>query len=95
MRYLLPSWWNTEKKQSYIQYGSHTASTWWSLRAAPEKGDFVEHYGDPQMPMQVRMFCEEIYGAGPGGQSGKTMRDMMVSTENGSFSGYTSNFSLA
>lgn len=31
---------------------------------ATEKSDITEHYGNPTMPMQLRMLREEIYGRG-------------------------------
>lgn len=59
------------------------SGAWESLSAAPEKADFIEHYGDSRMPMQLRMFAEVVYGSGPGGQDGKVMMEMMARSEGG------------
>lgn len=40
---------------------------WSDLTLAVEKGDIVEHYNDPLMPMQLRMLGEQIYGSRLGG----------------------------
>ena len=52
-----------------------------------EKGDVIEHYGDPRIPMQLRMFAEAVYGRGPGGSNGAGMRAMMVAMEGGGMAG--------
>lgn len=79
---LLPSWWSEEKTSECIQLGMR--NTGWSSLATPvEKSDIVEHYGDPVMPMQMRMFGEQVYGRGPGGQSGAGMMKMQMVMEGG------------
>lgn len=79
---LLPAWWNAEKEEECKRAGG-VRGAWESLSAAPEKADFIEHYGDSRMPMQLRMFAEAVYGSGPGGQDGKAMMEMMARSEGG------------
>jgi splicing suppressor protein 51 len=57
------------------------------LACAVEKSDIVEKYGNPLMPMQLRMFAEQVYGRGPGGQSGAGMIQMQMMAENGGAGG--------
>ena len=57
---------------------------WSRLDCCVEKGDIIKHYdGNPLMPMQLRMFVEEVYGTGPGGQSGKLMLATQMMAESG------------
>lgn len=35
------------------------------------------------MPMQLRMFGEQVFGAGPGGQNGTEMRKFQMMAEDG------------
>lgn len=79
---LLPSWWTKEKSTACVAFGLRHQS-WSSLSGAPEKGDFIEHYGDRLMPMQLRMLREVIDKRGPGGQDGTSMRKMMMAKEAG------------
>ena len=57
--------------------------SWGGLHTCVEKDDIVKYYGNPTMPMQLRMLGEEIYGSGPAGMNGAAMRRMMISGENG------------
>lgn len=59
----------------------NATTNWCSLEAGPEKSDMIEHYSDPQIPMQMRMFGEQVYGNGPGGQDGAAMLRMMMTME--------------
>lgn len=77
---LLPPWWDAAKKRECERLGMDS-SQWYSLRAAVEKSDIVEHYGDPRFPMQLRMFAEAVYGRAPGGFSGGAMRQVMMAME--------------
>ncbi|RCI15868.1 hypothetical protein L249_1939 [Ophiocordyceps polyrhachis-furcata BCC 54312] len=79
---LLPSWWTGEKKKECEALGM-SRSQWHSLNSALPKSDVVEHYGDPQFPMQLRMFGEAVYGSAPGGTDGTAMRRMMAAMEKG------------
>ncbi|KAE8336067.1 hypothetical protein BDV24DRAFT_178855 [Aspergillus arachidicola] len=81
-RGLLPPWWSPEKAKACVAYGLNK-DNWSSLDCCAEKGDFIEHYGDPTFPMQMRMFGEQIYGRGPGGQPGFQMMQMMMQAEKG------------
>lgn len=72
---LLPAWWSAEKTKECERVGRG------DLGCAVEKSDLIEHYKDPMMPMQLRMFGEQIYGSGPGGQSGTMMRQQMMMME--------------
>lgn len=79
---LLPPWWSAQRSIE-CQYAGLTEDGWSSLNCAIEKHDNMEHYGDSKMPMQMRMFGEQIYGRGPGGQNGEGMMRMMMQTETG------------
>lgn len=61
-------------------------SGWSSLADSCEKSDIMEHYGDGKMPMQMRMFGEQVYGRGPSGQGGAGMMQMMMMSEGGGVS---------
>ncbi|KJK60933.1 MYND finger [Aspergillus parasiticus SU-1] len=81
-RGLLPSWWSPEKAKACMAYGLNK-DNWSSLDCCAKKSDFIEHYGDSTFPMQMRMFGEQIYGRGPGGQPGFQMMQMMMQAEKG------------
>ncbi|KAJ6144464.1 MYND domain protein [Penicillium chermesinum] len=53
----------------------------WGLQFAVEKHDIVDLYKNPTMPMQLRMFGEQVYGTGPGGQNGGPMMQMQMAVE--------------
>ncbi|CAO3565365.1 unnamed protein product [Mortierella alpina] len=76
---LLPSWWSPEKAAACLRFGLSDA--WNSLSHAVEKHDIVDHYGDPLMPMKLRMLREQITLRGPGGQSGAAMMQMQMMVE--------------
>jgi splicing suppressor protein 51 len=80
-RELLPSWWSEEKARECERAGRRDG--WSSLNCAIEKSDVIDHYGDPMFPMQLRMFAEQIYGTGPGGQSGSAMLQVQMMAEGG------------
>lgn len=81
---LLPSWWTRDKVAECVAVGMMRRNNGWSdLSRAIEKSDVVEHYGNPLMPMQLRMFGEQVYGRGPGGQNGDSMRMVQMMVENG------------
>ena len=77
----LPTWWSPEKAQECMQYGM--GENWSSLSRAAGKSDIVGYYGNPLMPMQMRMFAEQVYGSGPGGQDGTAMLEMQMMAESG------------
>lgn len=82
---LLPTWWSSEKSRACMSYGLNP-NGWSDLSCAAEKSDVIEHYGDRYMPMQLRMFGEQVYGRGPGGHDGTMMMKMQMQIENGSIS---------
>ncbi|KAI9688608.1 MAG: hypothetical protein M1820_010228 [Bogoriella megaspora] len=78
---LLPDWWSQYKEEDCENFGDN--DQWSNLGHAVEKKDIQEHYGHNQMPMQLRMLAETVYGSGPAGQDGTSMRLMMKSAESG------------
>lgn len=90
-RWVLPSWWDSAKATECENSGMRGG--WTSLASVVDKSDIVEHYGDPRMPMQLRVLGEQIYGRGPGGQSSAAMIQTMKSVEKGDMA--SSFFSLA
>ena len=88
---LLPPWWSQEKAAECMSVGLN--DEWSSLARAIEKSDVTEHYGSPLMAMQLRMFGEQVYGRGPGGQSSASMRQMQMMAERGD--GHMSNLDMA
>ncbi|KAG5928042.1 hypothetical protein E4U53_002767 [Claviceps sorghi] len=85
---LYPPWWSADKTVECVEFAM--TNSWPSLACAVEKSDITEHYGDSMFPMQLRMFAEAVYGSAPGGMSGRAMRQMMMSMEQGHFQGQTS-----
>ena len=82
---LLPPGWNAEKQKECEAFGMGDSFS--SLKRKATKEGIIDHYGVQQMPMQLRMLGETIYGRGPGGQDGTPMRKMMMSMENNAGSG--------
>ena len=78
---LLPSWWSRQKSVECEAVGANGG--WSSLSRAIKKNDIIEYYGNSNMPMQLRMFGEQVYGRGPGGQSGAAMRKVQMMVEKG------------
>ena len=76
---LLPSWWSWKKAAECTAFG--WSGRWSSLAAAVEKHDIIEHYGDPLMPMQLRMFGEQVYKNTPFMQSGFPMMQLQMQAE--------------
>ena len=56
---LLPSWWSREKRRECEALGRNPR-VWSELSAAVEAHDIVEHYGDPTLPMFLRLFAEKV-----------------------------------
>ncbi|KAG0016260.1 hypothetical protein BGZ80_009333 [Entomortierella chlamydospora] len=79
---VLPPWWSQAKAEECLQFGM--TDDWASLASAVEKADLIKHYDDALMPMQLRMFGEQVYGTGPGGMSGMPMLQTQMAMENGS-----------
>ena len=82
-RELLPDWWSPAKAKECVALGSGRDKDY-NLSHAVEKSDIIEQYGEPLMPMQLRMLGEQIYGSGPTGSSGASMLRMQMEAENGS-----------
>ena len=77
---ILPSWWNADKRAECLAMGMGR-NEWQDLRHPVDKSDIQDHYGDPQFPMQLRMFAESLYGIAPGGFRGGAMMGMMAGME--------------
>ncbi|KAG0014767.1 hypothetical protein BGZ81_000263 [Podila clonocystis] len=90
---LLPPWWTKDCDKECLALG--TKAGWSSLRNAVEKGDIIEHYKDSLMPMQLRMMGEQVYGRGPGGQSGESMLRMQMQSEIAGVKGVTTQLDLS
>ena len=58
---ILPSWWSNLKRGECEEMAVGTKQ-WSDLNAAVEKQDIIDHYGDPSMPMKLRLLAERIYG---------------------------------
>ncbi|KAI5925405.1 hypothetical protein F4810DRAFT_708791 [Camillea tinctor] len=85
-RKLLPPWWTSEKEEA-CKALSTDPSQWQNLSRTIQKSDVIEHYGDPQFPMQLRMFAEAAIGRGPRGADGTQTRKLMVAMEQGRMGG--------
>ncbi|KAM0378309.1 hypothetical protein ACHAPK_001829 [Fusarium culmorum] len=82
---LLPSWWTPEKQTECEEFGMGSSEQ--DLKTATDKAGIIQHYGDPQFPMQLRMLDETVYGKAPGGGDGPAMRKMLASMEAGGMDG--------
>lgn len=81
---LLPPWWKPQKVNECVGSAGTTRNDWSNLSHAVEKSDIMEQYGTQDMPMQLRMFAEQVYGTGPvPGQSTTTMMAMKMATGSG------------
>lgn len=58
---VLPGWWSRAKRRR-CEESAVGLQQWSDLEAAVEKQDIVEEYGDPTMPMKLRLLADEIYG---------------------------------
>jgi splicing suppressor protein 51 len=78
---MFPLWWSEEKAVECEALGMNGG--WSFLANVIEKSDLIEYYGISSMPMQLRMFAEQVYGRGPGGQSGTATRHVQMMVEKG------------
>ena len=78
---LLPPWWSQENSAECEAVGTNAG--WSSLASEIQKSDIMEHYGNPKMPMQLRILGEQVYGRGPGGQGGATAVQFGMMAETG------------
>lgn len=73
---LLPSWWSPEKRAACEGVGMKPG--WSSLATKIGKQKVIKHYGAELMPVQIRLFSEQVYGRGTAGQDGApTIRYLM------------------
>jgi hypothetical protein len=56
-----------------------------------DKETIIGLYGDAQMPIQMRLFGEQAYGRGIGGQAGATIIHMQMQMESRALHGSTIN----
>jgi len=85
---ILPSWWNDEKRKEFEQFGASSSEVNFSDPACCiEKHDIIEHSNDPLMPMQLRMFAEQVLERPLMGQSSATMLQMQMKWEAGNIYG--------
>ena len=69
---LLPEWLYGAKIKDCILYGlrSNMAGTeWGGLRTKTTEAKVAKWYGDESMPLQMRIFAEQVYGDDPSGQA--------------------------
>lgn len=79
----LPDWWNAEKQKECEDFGESNEN-WSSLKRKASKEEIIKHYGDEEMPMQMRMFAEKIYGTPPApGANSSSMIRMLSMREEG------------
>ncbi|KAF9111115.1 hypothetical protein BGX27_005374 [Mortierella sp. AM989] len=79
---LLPSWWSQEKAVECVDFS--TKNQWSSLENPIGKDDVREHYEHPFMTLQLRLFGQQVYGRGPGGNDGyKVLQIQLIAEEEG------------
>lgn len=76
---LLPEWWSKDSLKECLDVAS--SDDFSNVGYAAEKHDFQEHYGQINMPMQLRMFSEKIDGTLAAGMSGEPMLQMQMAVE--------------
>jgi splicing suppressor protein 51 len=81
-RDLLPPWWDADARKACEAYDAGKGGGP-VCRSARRRGVVRKHHDDSLMPMQLRMFAEQIYGTGPGGQSGLAMLQLQAQLEQG------------
>ncbi|KAL2066841.1 hypothetical protein VTL71DRAFT_1265 [Oculimacula yallundae] len=59
---LLPDWWGIGKRRECEREA--VRGEWANIGQAVEKSDIVSHYGNPMMPMTLRVLGEKIYEKG-------------------------------
>ncbi|KAK8069432.1 hypothetical protein PG994_006048 [Apiospora phragmitis] len=80
---LLPPWWDDGKKEACVKLvrrsGGEDGGGWSCLSRAATKEEIIEHYGNPQFPMHLRLFGEQIFGYTPGSQgNGAQVIELMM-----------------
>ena len=93
---VLPSWWSPEKRNACIVLGmKRSTDSVPPLACCVEKSDIQEEYGQFDMPMQLRMLADQIYGHNPYGHDGSRMMQMQMAVESGNMGGYQLNMGLS
>jgi splicing suppressor protein 51 len=87
---LLPSWWNAGKVAACMNLGHERQA----LTTVMDKEGVIDEYVDPMMPMQMRMFAEQVYLRGIGGMNGEAMMAMQMQMEQGNSGLVSSNIDL-
>lgn len=88
---LLPPWWSQEKAAECEAVGARPG--WSSLSTAVEKSDVIKHYENSEMPMQLRVLGEQVYGRGPGGQGSTALLKIQMMAEGGGMASSTMDMS--
>lgn len=78
---ILPEWWNQEKLNQCLEVAR--TDEWSNIGYAVEKHDIQDHYKQNDMPMQMRIFSEQVDGTLVMGQSGMQMLQMKAMMEGG------------
>ncbi|KAF8930517.1 hypothetical protein BGZ47_000501 [Haplosporangium gracile] len=82
---LLPHWWFMGKAAANcLRLGGGLGATgteWSSLARKVDKAAIIDHYANPEMPMQLRMLGEQIYQRGLAGQCGAHMIKLKMEAE--------------
>ncbi len=75
---LLPPSWSAEKAEQCVQAGRNGG--WSELSKKIAKANIIDHYGDGNMPMQLRYLGGQVLGSSPGGQfvAGMVQIQMMI-----------------
>lgn len=84
---LLPPWWSFEKKVRCCDLAMEDRQ-WHSLHHPVRSLSLSDHYGDERLPLQLRLFAEEVVGRGPGGDTGFEVLIRLMEWEQGSRQGY-------
>lgn len=79
---ILPPWWSSEKREACVALEMDDRN-WSSLATCVEKHDIQDHYGNQDMPMQLRMLADQIYGSNPLGYSSEGILRMRMMMEGG------------
>lgn len=58
---VLPPWWSLQKRLACERLA--LSDQWCNINSAVGKSDIMEHYGDPLMPMRLRMLAERATGS--------------------------------
>ena len=76
---LLPTWWSDEKAIACVAFG--TAQGEQFLDEAVMAKDIMDKYRNQQLPLQLRILGEQVYGTGPGGYSSYSRMERMIMIE--------------